>query len=705
MTTTLMTLTEKTNRSAAAEEMARLEMAVESELLQAQHQAAVVASGESGRFTLRGDDAHNGSLAERLHAAWHVFGFDSLYALDESGSVVLGLEMGQPIGDAGFSMVKPMIIHLIRTVEANRRRAQEAGAYDLSSPGFEKSHGASALLHDGTGLTLASVVPIKALTYGSGGSVTLVTLRAVPDSALRDIGRRYGLGKLTFTTSGSAASPFSVAISDASGSRIGTITWEFSRPGSAMLPNLLLIVMTGLLAVIGAFAVLFDRLRKLGAEMTREEEKANRLASHDHLSGLLNRRSFNERITAEMDRTRRMHSGFALHIVDLDRFKEVNDTLGHQAGDAVIREAARRIQDTVRGADIVARLGGDEFAIVQVDTETTHEAGALAVRLREAINQPIRIGGAEITLGCSIGIVLAPQEDHDVDGVISLADSALYQAKNDGRNRYRFFEESIDAHLKMKQFVEEELRDAIAQNQLELHYQPQVSADGLTIRGVEALVRWRHPVRGLILPLEFISIAEERGLMLPLSQWVLRRACEDGKRWGNIKVAVNVSAAQFKQPNFVRDLLVSVDDIGFDLSRLELELTEGMIVEDEEKAEQAIFALREHGISLALDDFGTGYSSLIYLRRFPFDKIKIDRAFLESMETTGESAILVHSVVHLGRALGLTVCAEGIETEEQHRFLQAVGCHELQGYLFSKPVTSDRIDEMLASGAPFARVA
>jgi diguanylate cyclase (GGDEF)-like protein len=533
----------------------------------------------------------------------------------------------------------------------------------------------------------------------------LVAFRILSDSALRDIGRRYGLGQLTFSTRPNHVPVFSLPVSDAQGGRIGVLTWEFSRPGSAILPNLLLLIVAGVIAIALAFGVLFDRLRKLGLEMSREEEKANRLASHDHLSGLLNRRSFSERITAELDRCRRSHGGFALHLIDLDRFKEVNDTLGHQAGDEVIRETARRISATVRGADIVSRLGGDEFGIIQVETETTLEAGALATRLRDVLNQPIRIGGAEITVGCSMGIVLAPHEDHDLEGLMRLADSALYEAKNDGRNRHRFFEQSIDANMKMKQLVEEELRDAIAGDQLELHYQPQVSADGKRITGVEGLVRWRHPVRGLIPPLEFISLAEERGLIVPLSNWVLRRACEDGKRWPDVKVAVNVSAAQFKQQNFVRDLVATVNEVGFDLSRLELELTEGMIVEDEEKAEEAIFELREHGISLALDDFGTGYSSLIYLRRFSFDKIKIDRSFLESMETTGESAILVHSVVHLGRALGLIVCAEGIETEEQHRFLQAVGCHELQGYLFSRPVMADAIDRMLASSAPFDKAA
>lgn len=704
MTTTIVTLTEETNRAAGADQMRRLEMAVESELAQSQHQAAIVASGESGRFMGASPQAASGSFHSRLKNAWHFFGFDSVYVLDEDGKVLFGSESGEPAGAAGFSLVRPLVFHLMQAVSKHREQTEASAAFNLASPGYEKRFGSSALVHDGTALALATAVPIKA-RGAKGEPAMLVAFRILSDSALRDIGRRYGLGQLTFSTRPSHVPVFSLPVSDAQGSRIGVLTWEFSRPGSAILPNLLLLIVAGVIAIALAFGVLFDRLRKLGLEMSREEEKANRLASHDHLSGLLNRRSFSERIAAELDRCRRSHGGFALHLIDLDRFKEVNDTLGHQAGDEVIRETARRISATVRGADIVSRLGGDEFGIIQVETETTLEAGALATRLRDMLNQPIRIGGAEITVGCSIGIALAPHEDHDLEGLMRLADSALYEAKNDGRNRHRFFEQSIDANMKMKQLVEEELRDAIAGDQLELHYQPQVSADGKRITGVEGLVRWRHPVRGLIPPLEFISLAEERGLIVPLSNWVLRRACEDGKRWPGVKVAVNVSAAQFKQQNFVRDLVATVNEVGFDLSRLELELTEGMIVEDEEKAEEAIFELREHGISLALDDFGTGYSSLIYLRRFSFDKIKIDRSFLESMETTGESAILVHSVVHLGRALGLIVCAEGIETEEQHRFLQAVGCHELQGYLFSRPVMADAIDRMLASNAPFDKAA
>ncbi len=706
MTSTLITLTEETNRSSTNNQLARLSMAVAAQLSEAQYQASIVASGQSGRYGGGGSLSSTRALGSRLENGWHFFGFDSIYVLDKEQSVIIGAEAGSPAGAAGFRLLKPMVQHLINQVTLGRPSQVNDVGFNLASPGFEREYGASALIHDGSTLTLASVVPIKPAALGEGQKADMVVaIRSLADGYLREIGKRYGLRQLRFQSGETTVPTFAISIFDADSNRVGFLSWEPDRPGAALLPNLLMMIVTGIVAIAAAFAVLFDRLRKLGAEMSREEEKANRLASNDHLSGLLNRLSFSQRLSEEIERSKRSHGGFALHLIDLDRFKEVNDTLGHQAGDEVIRETARRISDTVRGADIVARLGGDEFGVVQIATETSHEASALATRLREVLSQPIQIGDTEISIGCSIGIVLAPHEDADMEALMKLADSALYEAKKDGRNRHRFFEQRIDANMKMKQLVEEELRDAIANDQLELHYQPQVSADGMRILGVEALVRWRHPVRGLIPPLEFIALAEQRGLIVPLSNWVLRRACEDGKRWDGLRVAVNVSAAQFKQPNFARDLVACVNQVGFDLNRLELELTEGMIVEDEEKAEDAISQLRQHGISLALDDFGTGYSSLIYLRRFSFDKIKIDRSFLESMETTGESAILVHSVVHLGRALGLIVCAEGIETEEQHRFLQAVGCHELQGYLFSRPVTADRIDAILAEGGRFARAA
>lgn len=700
---TLYLLTERTNALSLSQEHERLQAALAAERDLATYQTAQIASGSSVNFTSGDALLLRQTLRLRVETGWHVFSFSSVYALDQAGSVVFGAEYGVSAGNLAFQQWAELIRPLLKAVMARTEGRDIAAA--VASPGYEQAHGVSALTHDGFGLAVASVVPIRDRELRADGPFVVVTIRAVSEAALRNIGERYGLHGLRFTLHPPVDGRAYTNIEATPGTGWGYLSWKPELPGSRLLPHLLAIALISSLAIASALLLIVRGLRRLSRQLEREEAETRRLASDDHLTGLHNRMSFRARALQEIIRCDRTQSGFAIHLVDLDRFKEVNDTLGHAAGDAVLVEVARRLQDTVRGADIVARLGGDEFGIIQVDTTTTAEAGALAGRIRDIMRKPIRIGGAEVQIGCSVGICMAPQADKDLDGLLALADTALYEAKNDGRNRYRFFERSIDQSLKMKQLVEEELREAIANNQLELHYQPQVSADGQRIVGVEALVRWRHPVRGLIPPLDFIPLAEERGLIVPLGDWVLRQACLDGLRWNGLRVAVNISAAQFKQANFVEKLLQTVAATGFDPASLELELTEGMIVEDEAKAEDAIFELRSHGIRMALDDFGTGYSSLIYLRRFSFDKIKIDRSFLESMESTGESAILVHSVVHLGRALGLTVCAEGVESDEQRRFLQAVGCHELQGYAFSKPVPAEEIDRLLSLPEPFRRAA
>jgi diguanylate cyclase len=388
--------------------------------------------------------------------------------------------------------------------------------------------------------------------------------------------------------------------------------------------------------------------------------------------------------------------------LELVEIKAVNDTYGHKAGDELIRQVAKRLTDLLRGADTLVRFGGDEFAIIQTEALKPAEAAMLGQRILESLTRPFTIDDVQVLIGVSIGIAMAPKDGTDRDTLANLADTALYQAKNEGRNRFNFFEKQMDKSRHLRRIVEEDLRSAIANNELVLHYQPQISADGRTIVGIEALVRWPHKTHGMIPPAEFIPVAEERGLIMQLSDWVLRQACTDGLRWPQLRLAVNVSPIQFRHHDFVSNVAAILSETGFDGTRLELELTEGVVVDDADKAEAAMVDLRALGIGLALDDFGTGYSSLIYLRRFAFDKIKIDRSFLEYMETTGESAILVHSVVHLGRALGLRVCAEGVETAEQHRFLQAVGCHELQGYFFSKPVPADKLDKLLELDDPFA---
>jgi diguanylate cyclase (GGDEF)-like protein len=446
---------------------------------------------------------------------------------------------------------------------------------------------------------------------------------------------------------------------------------------------------------IALLMLLTASVRSLAKELVRSHERAQSLLGRDPLSSLPNRLLFTERLDQELLRLPRDEGGIAVLYLDLDRFKDVNDTYGHAAGDELIKQVTQRLSDLLRGADTLARFGGDEFAIIQTGTRASQDAEALARRILDAIGRPFEIAGAQVTVGVSIGIALAPENGNSHEVLMRLADTALYQAKSEGRNRFSFFERTMDEAIRMRKVVEDDLRHAILRDELALHYQPLYSADGSTIVAVEALVRWPHAKQGMISPTRFIAIAEERGLVIPLGEWVLRRACQDGKRWPNLRIAVNVSPIQFRHRDFVDGVIRILRETNFDPARLELELTEGVVVEDADAAEAAMMELRALGVNLALDDFGTGYSSLIYLRRFAFDKIKIDRSFLESMEATGESAILVHSIVHLGRALGLTVTAEGVETREQHRFLQALGCHQLQGFLFSKPVPPEEIDRLL----------
>jgi len=478
------------------------------------------------------------------------------------------------------------------------------------------------------------------------------------------------------------------------------LAWIPDRPGDLLRERLIPVTAIGASVVLLIFAAGVFQLRRVVGDLAKSQEHAQELLGRDPLSSLPNRLLFSERLDRELGRLGRDDSGLAVLFLDLDRFKDVNDTYGHQAGDELIKVVGSRLNELLRGADTLARFGGDEFAIIQTGIRSAQDAESLARRILDSVARPFEIAGAQVTIGISIGISLAPDNGLTHEVLMRLADTALYQAKSEGRNRYSFFERKMDETIRMRKVVEDDLRHAILRNELALHYQPVFSADGQTIVGVEALVRWPHATQGMISPTRFISIAEERGLVIPLGEWVLRRACEDGKRWPKLRIAVNVSPIQFRHRDFVGSVVRTLKETGFEASRLELELTEGVVVEDADAAEAAMMELRGLGVNLALDDFGTGYSSLIYLRRFAFDKIKIDRSFLESMEATGESAILVHSIVHLGRALGLTVTAEGVETKDQHRFLQALGCHQLQGFLFSKPVPPEEIDRMLGLAMP-----
>lgn len=471
----------------------------------------------------------------------------------------------------------------------------------------------------------------------------------------------------------------------------GAFTFRIALFGARQRVNVLLLAFT---VCFSAFMVF--RSRRTIARFAERMEKAKQAAGRDVLSGLPNRALFNDLVDAEVARCRRTGSQFALFYIDLDRFKETNDSFGHEVGDQLIVAVAGRLAKTLRGSDCIARIGGDEFAVLQTDVKDPRDCAKLARRIIDKMSAPFDLLGQQFYCGLSIGIALYPQNGDDRAGLMRLADLALYRAKHEGRNRFAFFEDKNGDEIRLLQNAEDDLRAAIENDKLLLFYQPIVSACGKRLPGVEALVRWEHSEQGFLTAERFIGLAEDRGLIVPLGEWVLRKACRDAKRWPGLYVAVNVSPIQFRQKDFVASVEAILAETGLEPQRLELELTEGVVISDADLAERSIMDLRALGVRMALDDFGCGYSSLIYLRRFAFDKIKIDRAFLESMEPQGESAIIVESIVHLGRALGLTVTAEGIETVDQAKFLHRIGCDELQGFLFAPPLAAAEIDQKYA---------
>jgi diguanylate cyclase (GGDEF)-like protein len=416
------------------------------------------------------------------------------------------------------------------------------------------------------------------------------------------------------------------------------------------------------------------------------ERRVEHMARHDALTGLANRVLFRERLETALSRCAERDEPTAVLCLDLDQFKAVNDTLGHSVGDTLLKEVAARIVAEVRARDVVARLGGDEFAILLAARADAEAAAALAARLVETIGRPFMLDGQLINVGTSIGIALAPVDGLDPDLLMKNADLALYKAKGDGRGTFRFFESAMDKEVQSRRALELDLREALSAGEFELHYQPLADLALDRIVSFEALLRWRHPVHGMISPASFIPIAEDTGLIVPLGEWVLRQACAEAARWPDgVRVSVNVSAVQFRQRNLVGLVMAALAGSGLEPERLELEIAESVLMQESEASVRILHQLRSLGVRIAMDDFGTGYSSLSYLRRFPFDKIKIDRAFVKELSRNPESAAIVRAIVGLGRSLGISTTAEGVETQEQLDIVRAEGCTEVQGYLLSAP--------------------
>lgn len=443
-------------------------------------------------------------------------------------------------------------------------------------------------------------------------------------------------------------------------------------------------------------------------EQKRVEERIRHLAHHDALTGLPNRMLLHDRIGQAIAQVQRSRRVAALLFIDLDRFKTVNDSLGHHVGDGLLRAVAERLVACMRSTDTVARIGGDEFVVVLTDLNQAEDAGPVAQKVLAALSQPLRIDGHELHVTPSIGICACPHDGEDVETLMRNADAAMYHAKGKGRNNYQFFSGEMTATAHQRLLLENDLRHALEHGEFILYYQPQLDLETGDIVGFEALIRWPHPQHGMIPPSQFIPVAEETGLITPIGEWVLRQACAQARAWQTavhprLEVSVNCSAQQFRQEGLVDTVARILHEVGLPAAGLELEITESVIIEHAEQVIMRFEALNRLGVQLSIDDFGTGYSSLSYLKRFPIDKLKIDQSFVRDINSDPDDAAIVSAIVAMAHSLGLQVVAEGVETPEQLAFLKSLGCNRAQGYYFSKPLPAEEFAQLLRSWNPGLR--
>ncbi|MDX8396978.1 MAG: EAL domain-containing protein, partial [Mariprofundaceae bacterium] len=424
------------------------------------------------------------------------------------------------------------------------------------------------------------------------------------------------------------------------------------------------------------------------------------LAHYDSLTGLPNRALFHERLKSELKNAARRKSILAVLFMDLDHFKNINDTLGHGIGDELLKEVAKRLSGCTRDNDLISRQGGDEFTGILMDLNHAEDAARVAKNIIDALSQPVVIGSHQLFVTSSVGISVYPDDGTDMETLIKHADSAMYQAKESGRNNFQFYTKKLHAASKRRFELEAQLRHAIENDEFEVVYQPQVNVQTGSLRGMEALLRWNNAELGMVSPAEFIPVAEEVGLIVPIGKWVLRTACAQCKAWRDqgypkLLVAVNLSSRQFCEPNFLNMLIEVIFETKISPRQLELELTEGIIMKSDTATVRTLNEINECGVHLSVDDFGTGYSSMSYLKRFPLDKLKIDKSFIDNLTTDSDDEAIVTAIISLSKSLKLTVVAEGVELEEQRQWLKANGCDVIQGYFYSKPLSADKFEQFM----------
>ena len=612
---------------------------------------------------------------------------DDVYLLDQRDTPIYAMQGGRRVRPDSFREVAPAL------ELAKRLRSKLTFTRVIPAGGEGRTVGASEYAVIGGHPAVISLKPILsetgAIRQPPGSEYIHVAVRYLDGAFLDRLAKTYGIDRPRFSWTKPQTTALPLRHPD--GRVLGYIAWTPFKPGSqveAKMVPVLILVFFGLGALL---ALLFLRIRHSRMEVEASRAQAQHLAFHDSLTSLPNRALFEDRLALALARR---GSRVALLMLDLDRFKAVYDTLGHQAGDALIQVFGKRLTALTRECDTIARLGGDEFAIVIENAEPA-DIRRLAKRILADVRRPFELSGSQIYVGVSVGIALSPQVGVERLELVRRADITLYRAKDSGRDAFRLFSPEMDNGVKLRSTIEGELRNAVAAGTgLRLHYQPAVGEDGAIV-GFEALVRWQHIRRGLTSAIEFISVAEETGLIVPLGDWVLREACQQSLRWPGLFVAVNLSPVQLRSPGFFDRMMRTVQVTRADPSRIQLEVTERALLDDDDIVRSTLAKFRAAGFKIVLDNFGTGHSSLSSLRKFEVDKIKIDKSFIQHLGDTADSAAIVTAVLALGHAMGLTVSAEGVESAEQRAFLKSAGCDEMQGHYFWHPLPPEKIAPLL----------
>ncbi len=651
---------------------------------------------------VRNDDWIDRNLGIWFHT---YYGHDEVFIVDGADRVIYAMRSGRREVASVYAKsigttVTPLISELRGKMLSGADTGNDATVLSPGASDLGTVHGHPAMI------SVKPIVPeTDDIVLKPGSEYLHVSIRYLDRSFAANLARRYELAYGHFARLPPDSSAYrQVPLRARNGNLLGYFVWEPFRPGTAMLGEVAPALIVALLFVFVIVAWLLHRISHRTLQLSAAKSHAQHLANHDPLTGLANRALFDKRLgrgLAQLDLTGR---SLALLYVDLDHFKNVNDHLGHPTGDMLIRAMAQVLLDLAPG-DVVARLGGDEFAIIHVADDAASSAEQLAQSIHRALARPIDLGDGEVLIGASIGIAVAPRDGHDPVELVRKADIALYDAKLTGRRRHSFFAPEMGDRIRERHEIEAELREAMRAGEgLKVVYQSYFGARSGEMIGAEALIRWDHPLRGAMLPEQFLPTAEECGLIETLNEWVLEQACTAAARWPAGMISVNLSAVQLRNPTLAERIYTIIKRARLSPSRLELEIAETSFLESSEKCRRNLGWLRDIGVRIALDDFGTGYSSFKHLRGFEIDRIKIDRSFVSTIQLGQGGSPVIQAIVDLARVSGLSTTAEGVETEQQRLFLTSIGCDALQGFLLAEPVSAADLEARLLSAPPGPRL-